>query len=72
MSEVLPISSYTGKPKQFVRIRPDETPQIGKSMSGTVISHPHFPQGTEISTTHVLSIEGTRVQTRSSVYEICP
>jgi hypothetical protein len=70
MLQALPLSPYTGNPKQFVRIRPLSPPQIGKSMVGIVESHPFFPRGTEVSTTHVLSIEGRHAQTRSSVYEL--
>lgn len=69
MSETLPLS-YTGKPKQFVQLKPNEPPEIGKGMIGRVISHPFHPPGTEVATTHVLSIDGNRVETRSSVYEI--
>ena len=71
MTQTLPISEYTGKPKQFVKLKPHAPPQVGKSMIGTVVSHPSFPPGTEVSTTHVQSISGSRVETRSSVYEIC-
>lgn len=70
MTQALPLSSFTGKPKQFVQLKPDAAPQVGKSMRGIVVSHPHFPPGTEVATTHVLSIDGNRVETRSSVYEL--
>jgi hypothetical protein len=70
MSQALPLSSYTGKPKQFVQLKPSKPPQLGHSMVGIVVSHPFHPPGTEVATTNVLSIEGSRVETRSSVYEL--
>jgi hypothetical protein len=70
MSQSLPLSSYTGKPKQFVRIRPSAAPEVGKPMTGIVESHPFHKPGTEVVTTPVLSIEGRHAQTRSSVYEL--
>lgn len=66
----MPYSEYLRKPKQFVRIRPHQPPQIGQSMVGTVLEHPFHPPMTEVCTTAVLSIEGNRVETRSSVYEL--
>lgn len=70
MPDSLPISSYTGKQKQFVRIRPKSTPEVGKSMIGIVESHPFHAPGTEVVTTPVLSIDGRQARTRSSVYEL--
>lgn len=59
-----------GTGKQFVRIRPKSPPEVGKSMVGIVESHPFHAPGTEVVTTHVLSITGRQAHTRSSVYEL--
>ena len=71
MSQALPLSSYTGKPKQFVQLKPTVEPKVGCAMRGVVVSHPFHSPGTEVVTTPVLSIDGSKVQTRSSVYELC-
>lgn len=63
--------SPTPRVKQFVKIRPDSPPEVGKGMTGIVRQHPFHPPGTEVTTTPVLSIEGNKVETNGSIYEIC-
>lgn len=65
-----PQSAVVNQPKQFVQIRPSSPPVVGQCMVGIVVSHPFHAAGTEVVTSPVLSIDGQRVQTRSSVYEL--
>lgn len=69
--EQSPHSEYLGRPKQLVRIRPDAPPQVGQSMKGIVQAHPCWPAGTEVCTSPILSVQGNRAETRSSVYILC-
>lgn len=56
--------------KQKVVLKVQEEPVVGKGMRGVVVDHPFHPPGTDVVTTAVLSIDGTRVETKHSVYEI--
>jgi len=58
------------EPKQFVRLRAHGAPRLGENMLGTVVAHPRHPSGTEVVTSPVLHIEGSRVRTRYSEYEL--
>lgn len=70
MQTLNPSESQTSS-KQFVKLKPTSSPEVGKGMTGIVLEHPFHPKGTEVATTKVLSIEGNRVETNGSIYEIC-
>lgn len=70
MQSNLPFSTYLGRTKQFVKLRLSQPAKLGEGMIGYVLEHPFHPAGTEVSTTPVLSLEGNRAETRSSVYEL--
>jgi hypothetical protein len=56
--------------KQIVQLKVSKQPVVGQGMTGVVISHPLHKPGTEVATSNVLSIQGNRVETKRSIYEL--